>query len=63
MLPENGMLWRESADVAKSIQAPKQLTDVTAVFDKYMSLISANEISVEDGMNKATEEIDAILAE
>lgn len=63
MLPENGMLWRESADVAKSIQAPKQLTDVTAVFDKYMSLIFANEISVEDGMNKATEEIDAILAE
>lgn len=63
MLPENGMLWRESADVAKSIQAPIQLTDVTAVFDKYMSLVFANEISVEDGMNKATEEINAILAE
>lgn len=63
MLPENGMLWRESADVAKSIQAPTQLTDVTAVFDKYMSLVFANEISVEDGMNKATEEINAILAE
>lgn len=63
MLPENGMLWRESADVAKSIQASTQLTDVTAVFDKYMSLVFANEISVEDGMNKATEEINAILAE
>ena len=63
MLPENGMLWRESADVAKSIQAPTQLTDVTAVFDKYMSLVFANEISVEDRMNKATEEINAILAE
>ena len=63
MLPENGMLWRESADVAQSIQAPIQLTDVTAVFDKYMSLVFANEISVEDGMNKATEEINAILAE
>ena len=63
MLPENGMLWRESADVAKSIQAPTQLTDVTAVFDKYMSLVFANEISVEDGMNKATEEINAILTE
>lgn len=63
MLPENGMLWRESADVAKSIQAPTQLTDVTAVFDKYMSLVFANEISVVDGMNKATEEINAILAE
>ena len=63
MLPENGMLWRDSADVAKSIQAPTQLTDVTAVFDKYMSLVFANEISVEDGMNKATEEINAILAE
>lgn len=63
MLPENGMIWRKSADVAKSIQAPSQLTDVTTVFDKYMSLIFANEVSVEDGMNAATEEIDAILAE
>lgn len=61
MLPENGMLWRESADVAKSIQAPRQLTDVTAVFDKYMSMIFANEISVEEGMNAATEEINGIL--
>lgn len=26
-------------------------------------IVVANEISVEDGMNKATEEIDAILAE
>lgn len=63
MLPENGMIWRESADVAKSIQAPAELTDVTAVFDKYMSLIFANEMSVEDGMNAATEEINAILAD
>lgn len=61
MLPENGMIWRESADVAKSIQAPAQLTDVTAVFDKYMSLIFANEMTVEEGMNAATEEINAIL--
>lgn len=63
MLPENGLIWRESADVAKTIQAPSQLTDLTAIYDKYMSLIFANEISVEEGLQKATEEIDALLAD
>lgn len=63
MLPENGMIWRTSADRAKSIQAPTRLTDVTTVFDKYMSLVFANEMSVEDGMNAAAEEINAVLAQ
>lgn len=63
MLPENGMAWRDAADNARSIQAPMQLTDISSVFDKYMSLIFADEISVEEGMKNATEEINKILAE
>lgn len=61
MEPENGEIWRESADNAVPLQAPSCYADMVSVFDKYMSLIFSNEISVDEGLEKATEEINALL--
>lgn len=59
--PENGKIWRDSADNAVPMQAPSCYADMVEVFDKYMTSIFANEISVDEGLEKATEEINALL--
>jgi len=61
MEPENGEIWRASADNAVPLQAPSIYADMMTVFDKYMTLIFADEISVEEGLDKATEEINQLL--
>ncbi|MCI9137244.1 MAG: sugar ABC transporter substrate-binding protein [Lachnospiraceae bacterium] len=61
MEPENGEIWRESADNAVPLQAPSCYAEMTNIFDKYMTKIFADEISVEEGLEKATEEINKLL--
>lgn len=61
MEPENGEIWRDSADNAVPLQAPSCYADMVSVFDKYMTMIFANEISVNEGLEKATEEINSLL--
>lgn len=59
--PANAYIWRESADDAVFMQAPAQYADIATVVGSYISLIYANEMSVEDALNACAEEIDMIL--
>lgn len=61
MEPENGEIWRDSADNAVPLQAPSCYAEMVGIFDKYMTLIFADEISVDEGLEKATEEINTLL--
>jgi ABC-type glycerol-3-phosphate transport system substrate-binding protein len=59
--PANTMLFRESADIAKSIAAPEQFPEIAQIFSRYYSLMMANEMPVKEAVAKMHAEINAAL--
>lgn len=59
--PSNSRIFYDTADVARSVQSPSTYNDIQVCFDRYMSLIFADEMSVEDALNACKEEMDLIL--
>jgi multiple sugar transport system substrate-binding protein len=59
--PKNSIIYRDSADRAKAVESPAEYGDIQAIFDRYLSMVLANESDAETAMKKAAEEIDEIL--
>ena len=60
--PTNSRVFYDTADTAKSVQAPATYNDIQQVMDRYLSLIYADEMPVKDALDAAKQEIDMILA-
>ena len=60
--PQNNQIFYATADKAIAVQAPPQYPAIATVFDKYLSAILSNQMKVPEATEKATKEIDAILA-
>ena len=61
-VPQNSELFYKTSDSARAVQSPIQYPAVATVFDKYLSAVLSNQMKAQDAMDKATVEIDAILA-
>ena len=61
-VPQNSQLFYKTADTAVAVQAPPQYPAVATVFDKYLSAILSNQMPAKEALDKATIEINAILA-
>lgn len=61
-LPKNYDLYYKSADFAKGVQSPVQYPEVANVLDRYLTAALSNQMEVQEAMNKATAEINAVLA-
>lgn len=59
--PKNSIIYKDSADKARAVESPAQYGDIQGVFDRYLSLVLANESDAETAMKSAAEEINAIL--
>lgn len=59
--PENTMLFVESADVAKYVESPSTYGQVQEIFMRYISLVLADEMAVQEAMDAAKAEIDLAL--
>ncbi len=59
--PKNSILYKDSADKAKAVESPAQYGDIQSIFDRYLSMVLANEADPETAMKNAAEEINAIL--
>lgn len=59
--PGNSKIFFESAGTAKSVECPPTYNEIQAIFDRYISLIFANEMSIDDALNGMKEEIDLAL--
>lgn len=59
--PKNSIIYKESADRAKAVESPAQYGDIQTIFDRYLSMVLADEMDAETAMKKAAEEIDAVL--
>jgi ABC-type glycerol-3-phosphate transport system substrate-binding protein len=60
--PENSMLYRHSADIARVVQAPLEYNEIERIFNSYFSQMMANEISVEDAVSGMHNEINEVLS-
>lgn len=60
--PANSYLYADAADISRAVESPAEYNDIQATFDRYFSLVMANEMDAESAMRAATEEIDMILA-
>ncbi len=60
-IPENHELYYKSADYAKPVESPPAYAEIANVFDRYLSAVLTNEMSAQEAMDKATEEIDNVL--
>jgi multiple sugar transport system substrate-binding protein len=61
-IPENYQVYYKSADLARAVQSPPQYPAIASVFDKYLSAVLSNQMKAKAAMDKATIEINAILA-
>lgn len=61
--PANSMLYRQSADIAKAVQSPKEFPEIAQIFLRYYSLMMANEMDVEEAVNAMHDEINAVFAD
>lgn len=59
--PSNSRIFYDTADYARGVQSPATYNDIQVAFDRYMSLIWADEMPVEEALNAMKEEIDLIL--
>lgn len=59
--PANSKVFFESAANAKSVECPPSYNEIQSVFDRYMSLILANEMGIDDALNAMKDEIDLAL--
>lgn len=59
--PANSRIFYDTADYARGVQSPSTYNDIQVAFDRYMSLIFADEMPVEEALNACKEEIDLIL--
>ena len=60
--PQNGLLFRESADIAVPVESPSEYPDIAMITMRYYTQIMSDEIGIEEGLRRAKEEIDLLLA-
>jgi ABC-type glycerol-3-phosphate transport system substrate-binding protein len=58
----NWQIFEASAAIAKPVESPVGYPEVSAAFDRYASLVYANQMDAATAMKKASEEITQILA-
>jgi len=61
--PNNTMLYRKSADIARAVQSPPEYPEISEIFMRYFNAIMTNAMTVEDGLQAAHEEINIVLSE
>ena len=59
--PANSKIFYESAHTAKSVECPETYNEIQSVFDRYISLILADEMGVDEALDAMKEEIDLVL--
>ena len=60
-LPKNSYIYADSADIARSVQCPATYADLQLIFDRYVSLIFADEMGVQEALDACKEEMDLVL--
>ena len=61
--PTNSRVFYDGADTARSVQAPVAYGDIQLIVNRYLSLIYADEMPVDEALNAAKAEIDLVLME
>jgi ABC-type glycerol-3-phosphate transport system substrate-binding protein len=61
-VPQNSDLFYKTASYATAVQAPSQYANIQTIFDKYMSEILSSPVDVKTELDKATDEINNVLA-
>ena len=59
--PPNGIIYRTTADFAIPVESPPEYAEVQMIFDRYISLIYADEMPVDEALRAAAAEINSIL--
>jgi len=59
--PANSEIFYESAFTTKSVECPATYNDIQNIFDRYTSLILADEMGVDEALDAMKEEIDLVL--
>ena len=55
--PANYHFWYDSLAYAKPVSNPPNYPDLTRIYDRYVSLIMSNEMSVSDAVGHIQEEM------
>lgn len=59
--PNNSMLYRESADIARAVQSPPAYPEIGEIFNRHFSAMMSAEVSVEDAVSAMHREFNAVL--
>ncbi|MGI6174432.1 MAG: ABC transporter substrate-binding protein [Christensenellales bacterium] len=59
--PKHSYLFADSADVAKSVECPAAYSELQEIFDRYTSLIFADEMPVQEALDACKAEMDMAL--
>lgn len=59
--PANSYIYADSADIARSVECPKEYADLQEIFDRYVGLIYADEMEVQAALDACKEEMDLVL--
>lgn len=60
-VPNNSYIYADSADIARSVQCPATYADLQLVFDRYITLIMADEMGVQEALDACKAEMDTVL--
>lgn len=60
-VPKHVTLFRDSADIAYPVESPPAYAEICQIYDRYMSLIFADEMPVSDALDAAAAEMTAAL--
>lgn len=59
--PANSYIYADSADIARSVECPKEYAELQEILDRYVGLIFANEMEVQPALDACKEEMDMVL--
>lgn len=60
-VPANSYIYADSADIARSVQCPATYADLQLIWDRYASLIMADEMEVQAALDACKAEMDMVL--
>lgn len=60
--PANSMMFRQSADIARSVQAPAEYVELGDIFHRHFSRLMANEVSVREAVSTMDREFNEVLS-
>ncbi len=60
-VPKHVNLFRDSADIAYPVESPSAYAEICQIYDRYISLVFANEMPVSDALDAAAAEMTSAL--